>query len=181
MKFVKFFIGLLLFIAPIAFHTYESSSNWAAHTPLGTLAHNELFATTDFAVHTFQWYTEDGRIEYGLEAFLSLKYSAMLASTFMYEFTLVKSTFKLQGIFTIITLWGIALYLLFAIIDNKKLNLAADIFLIALAGINLYSFLNHHNALFDPKIGIPFFTIIAGILGIVGLIYSAMGLNKKRR
>lgn len=179
MKFVKFFVGLLLFIAPITFHVFDDGS-WSANTPLGTLAHSEVFVDTNFAVHSFQWYTEEGRIEYGILAFLDLKTSAMTASIFMFEFTLIDSSFRLRGIFTLITLWGVALYLLLAIIDNEMLNLISDIFLIGLAAINLYSFLNYHNALFSPTVGIPFFTILAGVLGITGLVFSAMKLNKKR-
>ena len=179
MKFVKFFVGLLLFIAPITFHVFDDG-NWSANAPLGTLAHNEFLADTNFAVHSFQWYTEDGRIEYGLEAALTVKVSALTAAHFMYDATLFDSTFKLRGIFTLITLWGVALYLLLAIIDNKKLNIVADIFLIGLASINLYSFLNYHNGSINPKIGIPFFTIVAGVLGIVGLVMSAISLSKKR-
>ncbi|MHA2309453.1 MAG: hypothetical protein ACXABJ_09265, partial [Candidatus Heimdallarchaeaceae archaeon] len=120
MKFIKFFIGLLLFIAPITFHTMDNGS-WSANTPLGTLAYSSVFSETNFAVHSFQWYTEDGRIEYGLEAFLALKISAMTVTSFMYEFTLLDSAFFIRGIFTLITLWGVALYLLLQIIDNKKL------------------------------------------------------------
>ena len=180
MKYVKFFVGLLLFIAPIILVTFPTP-DWTIHAPIVNVARSSTFVDTTWQVHTFKWYTHDGQAEYILDVFGNLHTAGMRTTGFMIDGVIPNQSLSMFGIFTIITLWGIALYLVLQIIDNKKLNIISDIFLIGLASINLASFIMHYQLYFSPEFGLPIFSIFAGILGIVGLVFSALDLQKKTR
>ena len=180
MKFVKFFVGLLLFIAPIIIVTFPTP-DWTIHAPIVNVARSSTFVDTTWQVHSFKWYTHDGQLDFIAEVFGNLHTAGMRTTGFVFEGIIPNQSLSLEGIFTIITLWGIAFYLLLQIIDKKKLNIASDIFLIGLASINLASFFIHYQEYFSPEFGLPVFSIVAGILGIVGLVFSALDLQKKTR
>ena len=180
MKFVKFFVGLLLFIAPIILVTFPTP-DWTIHAPIVNVARSSTFVDTTWQVHTFKWYTHDGQIDYIAEVFGNLHTAGMRTTGFMMEGIMPNQSLSIEGIFTIITLWGVAFYLVLQIIDNKKLNIISDIFLIGLAGINFASFFIQYNDYFTPEFGLPIFSIFAGILGIGGLVFSALDLQKKTR
>ena len=178
MKYIKFFVGLLLFVSPITFHVMTDQS-WTMNAPIGTLHYSTTFFTTEFAVHSFQWYTGEGRDAYVLDVFAELKTAGMTVSSFMFDPSVSPRALDLRGIFTIITLWAIVVYLIFAIIDQKILNLIADILLLGLMGLSLFTYFDYQSILFSPEYGIPIFAIISGLLGLVGLIFSSLRIMNK--
>lgn len=167
MKIWKFVIGILLFIAPIGL--YATSATTILYAPLGTLYTDS--GGTSFAVHTFSWYSENGRDGY----FFNADTPAEMWSAFYFmEFVLfVPVGLSIAGILTIITLYAVAFYILCSIIDNEVLNLLADIIMIGCAVMSFiafFNFLNNWSGVFDTNV--PIFGIIAAVVGLLGFAFS---------
>jgi len=170
MKIYKIIIGILLFGAPITFHV--ASPYYIVNMPLGTIS--TPGGTAYFAIHNFQFYTEQGRTDYYSEISNNAEYDAH----FFFDDGIKLS---LEGLMTIIILWGLAFYIISSLIDNKILNIVSDLVMIGFAILSLLVFLNFSEkilALITPTFGIPMFTILAGLLGLGGLIHSSMQLKK---
>ena len=170
MKIYKIIVGILLFGAPITFHV--ASPYFMVNLPLGTVS--TPGGNANFAVHSFQFYTEEGRSDY----YSAISNNAEYDAHFFFDDGLKLS---LEGLMTIIILWGLAFYIVLAIIDNKILNLISDLVMIGFAVLSLLVFLNFSDKillLITPSFGIPIFTILSGLLGLGGLIQSSMKLRK---
>ncbi len=128
--------------------------------------------TAYFALHNFQLYTQAGRSELILNIDNNADYDIL--SLYSYGINL-----SVEGLMTIIILWGLAFYIISAFIDNKILNIISDLIMIGFAVMSLIIFLNFSKELIiTPEFGLPIFTIIAGLLGLGGLIHSSMKFKK---
>ena len=88
---------------------------------------------------------------------------------------------SLQGIMTTIILYGLALYVILSIIDHKYINLLSNLLMLGFFTFSLvafFSFRKEFVMFFDY--GIPIFSIISGILAIVGLVFSGLELSRKK-
>jgi hypothetical protein len=166
MKLVKIILGILLFVVPIGLHL--TSTGFFMMAPIGALATDS--GDTSFAVHTFKWYSDEGRVEYILDWDNAAE---IWASLWMMQIEFLDTDLSITGIFTVIILFAIALYVLLSFFKDKSLSLVADIIMIACAVMALIAFLivtDDFGAVFDTNI--PIFTIVAGILGLLGLFKS---------
>ena len=86
----------------------------------------------------------------------------------------------IEGLMTIIILFGLAFYIIFSIIDVKALNIISDLIMVGFAIMSLVAFLQWNDSLWTSTadFGLPIFTIIAGLLGIGGAIQSGINLKK---
>ena len=166
MKLVKVFIGILLFIVPIGLHL--TTNGFFMMAPIGALAVDS--GDTSFAIHSFKWYSDEGRIEY----LADLENAAELwATLWMMKFEFLDTDISTTGIFTVIILFAIALYIFLSFFKEKSISLIADLLMIASTVMALIAFLivtDDFGALFDTNI--PIFPIISGVLGLIGLVYS---------
>ncbi|MHA1200091.1 MAG: hypothetical protein ACTSQF_12240 [Candidatus Heimdallarchaeaceae archaeon] len=178
MKFIKFFLGILLFIAPITLHI-TPDDNMSMMTPLGYVYHFDNIGETYYELHDFRWYSGEGRYDYFIQATDPLEFGMNRCSQYMLILDFPVANLTLEGILTILTLWGIAAYLIMTIIDIKILNIISDIFMIGLAIVALFAFLNYSQVFVLYKVGIPIFTIAAGLLGVTGLVLSSLALKRK--
>ncbi|MCK5304235.1 MAG: hypothetical protein KAJ72_03230 [Candidatus Heimdallarchaeota archaeon] len=177
MKVWKIIVGILLFIVPIGIHA--TSNTVLLHAPLGTLYSDS--SDTSFAIHTFNWYSDNGRISYFFN--LDITPAGIWASFFFMDFVaFVPVGISTAGILTTITLYAIALYILFSIIDNDALNLIADMVMIACAVMSFiafFEFMNDTGIIWDTDI--PIFGIVAGIAGLLGFALSIKGMNQPKK
>ncbi len=173
MKIWKFVVGIILFIAPIGL--YATSSTVLMHAPLGTLLSDS--SGTTFAVHTFSWYSDSGRIGY----FTSPPNAAgnWASIYFMEIVAFIPVAMSAAGILTTIILYAIAVYIVCSIIDNEILNLIADLLMIGctvMSMIAFFDFLNVWSIFFNTSV--PIFGIIAGIAGLLGFALSIKEMRK---
>lgn len=178
MKIWKFIVGILLFIVPVGIHA--TSSTFLMHAPLGTLYSGS--SGTYFAVHSFNWYSDDGRNSYWFN--LDITPAEFWAATFYiaFDFLVFPVGMSTAGLLTTITLYAIALYLLLSIIDNDALNLIADLIMIACSVMTFFAFfqfMNDTGTLFDTDI--PVFGIVAGIVGLLGFALSVRDISKPKK
>jgi len=175
MKYVKFIIGILLFIAPITLHI-TPSDRFLMMTPLGYMTDFTVSGDVQFAVHSFGWYTENGRENYWSDLDNEVEVLAFEYMSKLEGFSLVVT---IEGLLTILTLWGLVLYLILTIIDIGIINIVSDILMIGLAIMTLFAFLQYHDSLGSlVDFGIPIFTIVAGLIGIGGLVYTIVKWKK---
>ena len=177
MKVWKFIIGILLFIAPIGL--YSTGSSVLLHAPIGTA----FFGTdTSFAIHSFNWYTNNGRTGYWLGQDSPAEF---WSSIYMIEFGLavIPVGISLPGIMTIICLYAVALYVIFSIIDNEVLNLIADLMMIGCSIISIIAFFNYLNVVSwaFTETSVPIFGIIAGVAGILGFGLSIKEMTQPKK
>ena len=173
MKIYKFIIGILLFAVPITFH--GAPGEYVIHAPIGTLLADSGGVT--FSVHTFALYTNEASLEYAISA----DSAADLAAFGYYrEAEGFGTKLAVEGLLTIIILFGLALYIISSIVDVKALNILSDLLMIGFAIMSLICFLNWNSSIWvsSYNYGIPIFTIIAGLLGIGGAIHSGIELKK---
>lgn len=177
MKVWKIIVGILLFIVPIGIHA--TSSTVLLHAPLGTLYSDS--SDTSFAIHSFNWYTDDGRMSYFYS--LDATSATVWASFFFMDFEFfIPVRMSIAGLLTTITLYAIAVYILLSIIDNDAINLIADLIMIACAVMTFFAFfefMNDTGVLFDTDI--PIFGIVAGIVGLLGFALSVMQINNPKK
>ena len=173
MKIYKFIIAILLFAVPITFHV--SSGDYMMHTPLGTLSVNS--GDVSFSVHSFQLYTNEASFEFVLGADSIADVDAF---NYYREALGFGTKLAIEGLMTIIILFGLALYIIFSIIDVKGLNIISDLIMIGFAIMSLIAFLQWNGSIWTSTadFGLPIFTIIAGLLGIGGAIQSGIELKK---
>ena len=168
MKIYKIIVGILLFGAPITFHV--AAPYYQVNMPIGTIS--TPGGNTYFALHNFQLYTQSGRMELVTDIENSADYD--LLALYSYGMDL-----SVEGLMTIIILWGLAFYIILSAVDNKILNLISDFIMIGFAVMSLIIFLNFSKELIiTPEFGLPIFTIVAGLLAIGGLIHSVLELKK---
>lgn len=172
MKFVKFFIGLLLFIAPLSLHFFSDS--FVAQTLVGTAVNDASAPEFTFSLHSFKVYSSDGRIEF-IDNIDSL--ADLYNGGFYIQIEILSTSVTMRGILSLITLIAVALYLITALIDNKILNIIGDIIMFGCLTLSLIIFFNYHNFLILYDWGMPIFPIICGLLAIGGLIQSIMEIK----
>ncbi len=166
MKLIKIILGILLFVVPIGFHL--TSTGFFMMAPIGALATDS--GDTSFAVHTFKWYSDGGRVEYILDWENAAE---IWASLWMMQIEFLDTDMSTTGVFTVIILFAIALYVFLSFFNDKTISLVADIIMIACAIMALIAFLivtDDFGVIFDTNI--PIFAIAGGILGLIGLFYS---------
>ena len=166
MKLIKVILGILLFAIPIGLHL--TTNGFFMMAPIGALATDS--GDTSFAIHTFKWYSDEGRVEYILDWDNAAE---IWASLWMMQIEILDTDMSTTGVFTTIILFAIALYVFLSFFKDRSISLVADIIMIACAIMALIAFLivtDDFGALFDTNI--PIFTIVAGVLGLVGLFKS---------
>ena len=173
MKIYKIIIGILLIGVPITFHA--DSGNFLLNAPIGTLS--VMGGTTSFALHNFKLYSTAGRTEFltGLVSSADVRISDYFGGI-----GASGPEVSVEGIMTIIILFGLALYVISAIIDKLAANIAGDILMIGFTAMSLVTFLRCNNFSYVAayNFGLPIFTIVAGLLAIGGLIHTI--LEKKK-
>lgn len=179
-RIIKVIFGLLLFIAPISLHT-EGALNINPYVmmPIGGFVFGD--GKIDFGLHSTEWYSDDGRISYFIDAMLQQNSAKFFNSLYMIndEDT---SKITLGGLFVIFTLYGLALYLLLSLFGYKGTNIVADVVLIVLAILNLIGFFNIQDMFQNfYDFNMPIFPIVAGILGITYLLVDLFRKPKRRR
>ncbi|MFW9851722.1 MAG: hypothetical protein ACFFDS_02145 [Candidatus Thorarchaeota archaeon] len=178
MKIYKVIIGILLFAVPISLHRDGNYTFMSAPIGVLTIENGDIA----FCLHNGLWYTEDGRLEFFLNSERMIEretgFYMFDNESYYYGYGLYLS---LQGIMTTIILYGLALYVILAIIDHKYINLLSNLLMLGFFTISLVAFCSFRKEwymFFDY--GIPVFSIISGILAIVGLVFSGLELSKKK-
>lgn len=173
MKIYKFVIGILLFAVPITLHV--GSGDFIIQAPLGTLS--GYTSGTSFSVHSFALYTNENSLQFAINADSIADIDAF---NYFREAEGFGTKLAIEGLFTIIILFGIALYIIASIIDVGVVNIISDLMMVGFAILSLICFLNWNEAIWTSAFdfGIPIFTIISGLLGIGGVIQSGLELKK---
>ena len=169
-----------MFIVPISVHT-DAPLNVAPYvmTPITGVTFDS--GSMDFGFHTTQWYSENGRYDYFFDA-LTKQNSAMFWNSLYIINNDHPEKISVSGLFTIFTMYGIALYLLLSLFPYKGIKITADILLLTLAILSLIGFFTLPDAIvnfFD--FNMPIFPIVAGILSVLFLIVDINTHKKKRK
>lgn len=132
-----------------------------------------------FCFHNGLWYTDDGRWDFLLAIDTDADVSAAL---YMFEFDawFFPVGMTIEAIMTTIILYALGVYLVLSLIDNRYLNLLSDLLMLVFFVLSLIAFFSFHNAWagsFDYNV--PVFSIVSGLLAIIGLVFSGIELSKK--
>ncbi|MHA1668712.1 MAG: hypothetical protein ACTSUR_08645 [Candidatus Heimdallarchaeaceae archaeon] len=176
MKILKFIIGLLLFITPIAL--FNSPSNgFFMLAPLGGFA--KYTSGGSLAFHNLKFYSHDGIINYLINDYGETLAKTMIAIWYV---DLGSQTMNVPGIFTTITLYALAIYLILTFFDKKEVAIASDLLMLACFVLSIVAFsMNQETFSFFYDLSIPIFTIISGILAILGFVFSIKTKARKRK
>ncbi len=177
MKIWKLIIGILLIVTPFSIHSGELLLVDTTYmmTPIGgIMVHGD---STTIAFHNFNWYSEDGRIEYVFDKAFDFVIDAGDGnSQWMIGLDGLDVVLTAEGLLTVITLFALALYLILSFFNNKIISFIADILLLGCAVMTLIAFIlfiDNSWVSFDLSIPIsPIIMFIASIFGLVQTVKS---------